>query len=231
MVLIINKIKRNLEQSKYVAQRDGLLTACYCLFHDLITRITPFSAYKAMILTMSTLDPIYLKGPKNYRYLFLNREQMIKCAGDPNNDMSKNFIEEALSHSEECFAILDGEVLASYTWYSSMPSHARRELYFYSNKSYKYAHKFYTAPGYRGQRLLAIGVAKACKEYTERGFKGLLSIVEAHNLNSLRSVYRMGYRDIGKIYVIMIFGKYLSYANKGCKIYDCMLGPFELERT
>ena len=176
---------------------------------------------------MPDINPIYLKGSKGYRYLFLNRKQILKYSKDPNNDMSEKFVEEALRHKEECFAVLDGVKLASYSWFSSMPSHARGELYFYFDKSYKYRHKAYTYPQYRGQRLNTIFRAKACEKYTKRGFKGLLSVVEYHNLNSLRSNYRLGPKDIGNIYVLMVFGKYFSYADAGARKYGFKLKPFE----
>lgn len=80
-------------------------------------------------------------------------------------------------------------------------------------------YKGYTHHNYRGQRLHAIGMTRALAEYLKRGFEGLVSYVEATNYSSLKSVYRMGYRDFGKIYVFRIFGKYLIHSSKGCKKY------------
>lgn len=225
MMKLITKVTRSFRNILNIAKKDGLVRALYCLFYDLINYITPFSIYKVMILSTSNLNHAYLNLPKNYRCVILEAADMEKYVRDKSNDLTEHFLDEAGRHDEQCFAIFDGDVLASYGWCTSMPAHAREELYFYFDCPYKYLHKTFTYPKYRGQRLHAIGMAKACNEYSISGYKGLISVVEAHNLSSLRSFYRLGYQIVGKVYVIMVLGKYYSYVDKGSKKYCCMLKP------
>jgi hypothetical protein len=66
-------------------------------------------------------------------------------------------------------------------------------------------------------------MARAMKSFVERGFKGLISYVEASNFNSLRSVYRMGYVAIGKVMVIKLFGNFISWRTGSCADYGMQL--------
>jgi hypothetical protein len=57
----------------------------------------------------------------------------------------------------------------------------------------------------------------ALQEYLGRGFKGLVSYVESNNFSSLSSVVRMGYEIFGTIYVLRLFGVFLTHATAGCR--------------
>lgn len=63
-------------------------------------------------------------------------------------------------------------------------------------------------------------MAKALKNYTRKNYQGLLSYVEAHNLDPLRSVYRRGCQDIGRVYVFGFFGKMLVHVDRACRRFD-----------
>ena len=71
---------------------------------------------------------------------------------------------------------------------------------------YVYMYKGFTHPNYRGQRLHAIGMNLALQEYLDRGYRGLVSYIESNNFSSLKSAYRVGYRDFGRVAVWKIFG-------------------------
>jgi hypothetical protein len=94
----------------------------------------------------------------------------------------------------------------------------------------------FTHPGYRGQRLHAIGMTMALAAYRARGFKGLVSCVDVRNDASLKSCYRMGYHDFGAIYVMTLGrlfglrhppGRFLRYpiihCTPGCKAFGFWL--------
>ena len=46
-----------------------------------------------------------------------------------------------------------------------------------------------------------------------------VSWVEANNIMSLRSCYRMGYRDFGEIYIVKLLHKHFILYSKGCEDY------------
>ena len=78
-------------------------------------------------------------------------------------------------------------------------------------------YKGFTDPGYRGQRLHALGMTSALKQFRERGATGLVSYVYATNFDSLRSCYRMGYTDVGQIYCLRAGGIYWIHPDAGCR--------------
>ncbi len=220
-----NPVYMVVDRTVKIKQKDGLSAAAYCLFYDATNRVTPFSVYKVIKLLLGDLAPVYLEKPSEYWFGFLDADQARHYAKEPDNDMSEEFVEDALAHGEECYAALDGDVLCNYGWYTSEPAHVRKDIYFAFDGTYKYMHKGFTDPRYRGKRLHAFGMALACKEYTERGFKGFLSLMEAHNLNARRVAYRLGYEDAGNIYIAMMFGRYRSYSDRTSRAYGCKFFP------
>ena len=81
---------------------------------------------------------------------------------------------------------------------------------------------YFTALSVAGELVLGLAIALLLA----RGFRGLLSYVEWHNSDSLKSCYRMGYRDFGRIYVARILGRYFWRADAGCAPFQ-----FDLCRT
>jgi hypothetical protein len=196
-------------------------------FHDLTFRaVNQLVDFKVLnCITISNVDPRYLKGNENYTYAFLTPDRLYELAKNEEHELPNEFIQPALRKGDECYAILDGDVVASYGWYSNSPTDISHELRLHFSDQYIYMYKGYTHHQYRGQRLHAIGMTLALKQYLSRGFKGLVSYVESTNYSSLKSVQRMGYQDFGKIYILKSFGKYLIYCNQGCAEYG-----FRLER-
>lgn len=203
----------------------GFLNTIYDLFYKIANRILLFRVLKCMVI--SVVDPNYLKSAGQYQYLFLDTETLYKFAQYPEYDLSEAFLLHAQERGDECYAILDGNKLASYGWYSNRPvrvifeggEQEEESMCLHFSDQYVYMYKGYTHTAYRGQRLHAIGMTRALEAYLRRGFKGLVSYVEANNYSSLKSVYRMGYRDFGKIHVFRILGKYLIHNSRGCKEY------------
>ena len=199
----------------------GLATTLYDAAFRAINYLTYFTVLKCM--TISAVDPHYLKRNNRYSYMFLDPNMLFQFAKNLDYDLPEEFLQQELKKGDECYAILDGDTLASYGWYSNKPTNVSDALRLHFSNAYIYMYKGYTHNNYRGQRLHAIGMTLALKEYLSRGLKGIVSYVESTNFSSLKSVYRMGYQDVGKIYILKIFGKYLVYRTKGCREYGVWL--------
>lgn len=208
----------NIELIQSDIKNFGLTNTFYDMTMRAINRITLFKVLKCM--QVSAVDPDYLKIDKKYSHGFLEEDMLRKFASNSEYEISEKFLNQALEKGDQCYAILDGDTLASYGWYSDKPTSIYPEELVLDFKSqYIYMYKGYTHIKYRGQRLHAIGMAWALKCFLEKGYKGIVSYVEASNFSSLKSVYRMGYEDCGKIYVAKIFDKYLIHSDNGCKKY------------
>ena len=164
------------------------------------------------------MNPKFIKCPPQYVAQFLTPEAIRKFAKDPENDMTEEFVTEALWKGDECFGILDGGALAAYSWYSSKPTRIRpKALCINVDEHYVYMYKGFTHEKYRGQRLHAIGKTIALQAYIAKGLQGMISYVEFDDSDSLKSTRRMGARHFGSIYIVGAFGHYVVHRTRGCR--------------
>jgi hypothetical protein len=196
--------------------------------HDLALR----AANRALMIkilkgiAVERANPAFLSCPEPYRPMLLDEKMLREFCRDPVSDMPGSFLVEALSKDDECFGILAGDTLASYGWYSRRPTRIDPpDLVLHPGDRYVYMYKGFTHPGHRGRRLHAIGMTMALQHYLARGFRGLVAYVESNNFSSLKSVFRMGYETFGTIYVLKIFGIYLTHASAGCQSRGVRIEP------
>jgi len=205
------------EQFLNGVKTSGLSDAVYDLGYRSVNRFTMLKILKCVMI--DTADRKFLQGANGYTYEFLDPEKLIVLSKNREYKLERGFLNEAISKGDECFAILDGDSLASYGWYSNQSTRVSNVLELHFNERYIYMYNGFTHPNYRGQRLHAIGMTMALNHYLNRGYKGIVSWVEANNFSSLRSCYRMGYRNFGEIYVIKFFRKHIILCSRGCRDY------------
>jgi ribosomal protein S18 acetylase RimI-like enzyme len=194
-----------------------LADTVYDLVYNGVNRLTLLMVLKCVAI--ADVDRKFLQGCDGYRRQFLDPETLLALSENPEYEIEKEFLDEAVVKGDSCFAILDGHRLASYGWYSTKPTKVNEDLELQFDERYVYMYKGFTHPNYRGQRLHAVGMTMALDHYRTQGYRGLVSWVEANNLSSLRSCYRMGYRDFGEIYIVKLFRKHLILCGKGCEDY------------
>ncbi len=172
-------------------------------------------------------NPSFLEWTKPYTFERLSPDKVLRFVHNGEFEMTHEFAEDALAKGDECFGFFCGEVLASYGWYSMRPTAIDPpDLVVHFDPRWVYMYKGFTHVDHRGHRLHAIGITNALAHYLARGYKGVVSYVESNNFNSLKSVYRMGFQDFGKIYVVGIAGRYWTRSDAGCAPYE-----FRLEQS
>lgn len=191
----------------------------------LAQRITYTAVLVGMTLTPESLDPRFLEADDKYESRFATADELKEYAADPENDLPADFLDVALAKEDSCYAILDGDRLASYGWYTNTATLFTPGLDLVFDRSWTYMYRGFTHPAYRGQRLHAIGMARAMQHFAENGSRGLISYVHASNFSSLRSVYRMGYRTIGKIIVVRVPGRFVVWTTGQCKQHGLTVAP------
>src|SRR4051812_376829 len=174
---------------------------------------------------VSKADPRYLAIDPRFQHGFLDEATLQRFGDDPRFDLSPRFLREALAKGDQCYGILDGDRLASFGWYSAVPTRISDDLRFCFDRRYVYMYKGFTDPDYRGQRLHALGMTAALQQFRGRGAEGLVSYVEATNFDSLRSCYRMGYTNVGQIYCLRARDHYWIHADAGCRRLGVSLEP------
>ena len=162
--------------------------------------------------------PDQLAVPEALTHGFQTPRALRRFASDPSSEMSPFFVADAIARGDRCFAICDGPRRAFTSWYSRRPtSTGTGGLVLHFDPSYVYLYKALTHPAHRGQRLYQAAVSRVFAHFAAKGARGFLSYVEATNLDSLKSLRRMGYRVFGTIYVVRLFGRHFTFATAGCK--------------
>jgi len=205
-----------LDKIKLKLQRHGAAAAAHQLAMKAVNRVALFKILRGVTITQPAAG--FLAYPKGYNAGILSDEQLRLLAGQPENEMSQEFLDHAAVRGDQCYGFLDNGRLAAYGWYSSAPTPVGIDDFVLSfSPSYVYMYKGFTHPDYRGQRLHAIGMTRALQYYLGKGFKGLVSYVESTNYDSLKSCFRMGYVQFGSVYVLRAFGRAAAWSGPGCE--------------
>jgi hypothetical protein len=160
-------------------------------------------------LVVEEPHPDYLTLPPGLRFVKMDEESLLACAGSKEYELRTSFVHEAVARGDECFAVLDGAEIASYGWYSLRPTIIQHNLRVRISPRYVYRYKAFTPRKYRGLRLHAVGMTLALSHYRSLGFKGFICCVESNNFSSLKSCYRTGYTHCSEIRVARFAGRHL----------------------
>jgi hypothetical protein len=210
----------NLDYTRDIVQRFGLQAALHDVAYRAASRLTDAMLLRGMTVIMDTVPREYLKPQEEGRWGFLDRELLLERVGAQESDMTEDFIVDAIARGDRCYGVMFGDTLASYGWYSRRPTPIDDDLTLHFNSAWAYMYKVFTLPAYRGNRLHGIGAARALEVFSKRGSAGLICYVRSNNFSSLKSCYRMGYRDFGQILVAKLNGRYITYSSRGCKAFD-----------
>ena len=162
-------------------------------------------------LYTDTVNRQFLGLSPEYHARFLSPSEVWRYAETPCNDLPESFVRRALGIGDQCFAILQGDTLANYSWYTKTTNQFSETLRLDFDRRWVYQYRAFTLPAHRGRRLHAIGMTNALAAYLEGGDRGLLICVDAANKASMTSCLRMGYRVFGTIYSVAparLFGQH-----------------------
>jgi hypothetical protein len=178
------------------AKSFGVAAQLHSLLYRGVNKVFLYQALRGLWITLPDLDQAFLEAPPQYEARFLEPHELMGTVRCNKYELSAEFVRHALEKGDKCAL--------------------SEELVLHFDPSFAYMYKGFTLPEYRGQRLHAIGMSRALREYTELGCKGMVSYVESNNFPSLRSCYRMGYKNFGTIYFARMIGQYLIYGTPGC---------------
>lgn len=223
---VLAPVRAMLKHTSEIASSFGRRAALHELQHRIVNRLVPFQLIKGMTATADGIDKGLLDAG-DLQTRFATRQELLAAASNPEvaEEVSVEFVEEALARGDECYGIFDGPTLVSFGWYSNHPSQFSDTLDLHFDRAWMYMYKGYTLRSHRGKRLHGIGMSRALYAYAERGYRGLISYVRSTNFQSLRSTERMGYQIFGEIYIAKAMGHALVWASPGCAAYK-----FSIER-
>jgi hypothetical protein len=170
--------------------------------YDRLHRRLRLRVIRFLAMEPAGVNPELLERPLPYACRLLEDAEVRELARDPANQMSRAFVAAVLAKGDACFGILDGDVLASFGWYSNLPTPFHGTLVVRFDRRHLYMYHGYTRPAYRGQNLHGIGLARACSVLCARGYAGVVTIAERVNFASLVSARRVGYRECGTALIV-----------------------------
>jgi hypothetical protein len=212
----ITTVRRNI-------RNHGLQAAIYDILIRSVNRFVYMKTLECVVIEQ--VDAGSMTLPAHLRYARLESARLSLYGRLKENELPEEFVRDALDAGDECYAVIEGNTLASYGWYSKAPTLVDGNLRLHFNPQYVYMYKGFTAKPYRGKRLHAIGMMLALNEYRKQGFTGLVSYVESNNFDSLKSCYRMGYKSVGRIRVLRLANRYFIRSGQGCSDYGLELEP------
>lgn len=211
------------------ARAFGASAALHDLQQRAVNRVVPFQILRGMTAELPDVNPKLFEAG-SFRAGFADPDR-IRAMATPEYEMSPAFCNDAFGRGDRCYALYDGDRLASFGWYSTQPTHISDGLVLHFDPAWVYMYKGFTHPDYRGQRLHGIGMSLALRAVTESGSRGLISYVKSNNFQSLRSIERMGYRIFGDIYLARVMGKAVTWATPTCKPYGFRLESVAARKT
>lgn len=198
------------------------------LAHRALNRMTHVSILVAHALTPSTFRAVDDARARGCREVLLDQRALFRYAGDPRLDMTDAFLRRALAKGDRCYAVLDGDTLASYKWCSSRPTDINEHLRLFFGNEWIYSYKALTLPDYRGRRLHARLTAMVLSEALVGSAKGVVCCVDINNVPSLKSFARMGATRVGMLSAVRLCGTYWTHRSVGCAEYGLSLAPLRV---
>lgn len=217
----------NIKYVRDTVTRYGVQAAATNIAYRAACKVIDVTILKGVSLTNNSLDRTYVEEDAGYRWRFLDGDTLRRAVRRRGAalEMDEAFLDDALARGDRCYGALDGDTIAAYGWYSTIPTPITDDMILHFDSAYAYMYKGYTLREYRGKRLHGIGMARAMDAYVREGRRGLVSVVDAANFASLRSCYRLGYRSFGQLVYARIAGRYFTYATGGCEEYSFYLTP------
>lgn len=207
----------NLEEIRENFKQYGVRAGLHDVARKAAARVVRMRALTCLELTLPSVPAEFLATPAGFDCHFLSDEELARYAKDPVNQMPADWVAQARARGDRCYACVKHGVLASYGWYSRVHGEIDDGLRLAFDARDVYMYKGFTLKSFRGQRLHAIGMAHALRAYVAEGARGIVSWVESNNFASLRSCYRLGYTDIGTIYVVQPRGRMFTFATGQCR--------------
>jgi len=209
---------KKLDTLKQYIANFGYFDTLVFIWISVLNKAIGFQQLEIVIITQESLNRSYLDLPQGYNSAFVDRDSLIQQAQlNSQLELEESFLDQAFKKQDRCYGIFHGEELISYGWYSNQPTDISDELVFQFDSSYVYMYKGLTLKSHRGRRLHAIGMSQALLAVVESGSRAIVSYVERGNLASLRSIYRMGYKKLGSIYIFRICGRFFSIHTPGTR--------------
>ncbi len=193
--------------------------------HALASQLIYGDVLVLLRLPSAAMDRRFLRQVEGMQMRFLTAGEVQHFARQGDTDMNLSYVAEATARGDRCFAVLEGDRLASYSWYATAPTGVTVELELNFPHPLIYMHHSFTCARYRGRRLHTIGIVQALAHFEASGPATLLAIVSTSNAASMSSCQRAGYRPLGRFWLVGGANRLGLYTSREARAHGCWLAP------
>lgn len=219
--------KLNPPQSKPAVRSSRRLTIAEVFIEQtcrLLRALFGFRAYRVIILEPRDIGSEFDLESCSLPGKVLHGSEL-EAVIDQQEYLTAKFVAKTQRKGDWCFAFYAGQRLVSSGWYSSQPTRVGDNFMFEFPQEFVYMYRGFTDEDQRGARLHGYGMAAAARVVAHQGKRGLVGIVEAQNHASLRSTIRLGYRSLGTLFELRLFGRLITLSTPACRRLGCRLLP------
>jgi RimJ/RimL family protein N-acetyltransferase len=201
---MFGKLKRAWQRLADVRQKNGPRAAAALIIDRIAQRLMTFEVVHVVWLELDRMRPELNPDPE-FTFRFLTPEEVLTYSDDPANQLDPLFADRAADGHDLCFAALSGERLAAYGWYALESIEegpcCNVDISYPADVAYMY--NGFTSPDFRGKRLHGLAMGLALRALADQyGVTRLVSTVNWTNWASLKSCFRLGYEDVGRMVTI-----------------------------
>jgi hypothetical protein len=213
-------------------ERFGIGSALFKSFDVVLHKVFRTSVHVVVWLTVDSLSALAAPDPK-FTFRFLTAEEVAHYAKDPTFFLDSTLADRVRDGRDFCFAALCGDRLAAFGCYmleANGPEHAAGAAMSYPS-DVAYMSFGYTHPDFRGARLHGHIMALPLKELVKRGVTKFVSLVGWTNIGSLKSCYRLGWINVGRMVTIGGRKHAVGFYPKGAKQLGVRFGRQAAKRV
>jgi GNAT superfamily N-acetyltransferase len=149
--------------------------------------------------------------PSGISLRVVQREELLKAAGDPELDMPPDFVRGALARGDMAFGAFEGDRLVGYSWRTFTAAPHTEDLWIRVDRPHFGGYKAFTRPSYRGKRIHPAIALFSDAYLLERGYTAEVGVVDISNFSSLGTARFLGRQRIGFAGYVKWFGHYVQF--------------------
>ena len=184
--------------ARTIARRHGVPAVTLWIGHGLATKALGLAWNRVLWLDAERVNT-GVDLPAEITCRWLTATEVERLANAPVNTLNAGDARRISDLGHHCFAAFQSDRLVGYCWYGTgriaAPDHWGLPLTLPPGVALSY--NAFTDPELRGQRLHGALKVRALDVLATRGVHALVSLVRMANWQSIRSLERAGFRDLG----------------------------------
>lgn len=191
--------------------RFGYKSVAYELCIRALEKLAPYHEYVCLNLRFTHSEKLKknLKDLSGFEFKELSLKTLTAHANENGLDLPISFLTSLESRTDVCFGLYEKKSgrLACYSFFSTTPTEVHSKYFFKFPEKWIYVYKAFTHSDFRGKGLLPFLLNQAIANFEKNGAKGYLTLIQAHNLSSLKAFSSLGFDKVQSFHMFKMPGK------------------------